>query len=164
MKTYVEDAAENMEMQFEEWNSCINRKTGEFISFHDDEVGEAEECGTVQEILDSGAVLDEKQAQQLFDYLTNCQDYVTLPNRNDIHEYSIMEDFIDSLEDPGQQNSLYRAIDGRGAFRMFKNEIGCLEIRQDWFDFKFQAYCEIAEEWLQDNDLPYAFKNKRNGA
>lgn len=49
--------------------------------------------------------------------------YLRLPTQWEIHEYSIMKDFIDSLEDTHIQNKLYRAINGRGAFHRFKDTV-----------------------------------------
>lgn len=81
--------------------------------------------------------------------------YLCLPSQYDIHEYSIMEDFIDSLADTAIQNKLYRAIQGKGAFRRFKDEICYLGIREKWFAFQHNAYVEIAKEWCRDNRLEY---------
>ncbi len=81
--------------------------------------------------------------------------YLCLPYQYDIHEYSIMEDFIDSLTDSVIRNKLYRAIQGKGAFRRFKNEICYLGIREEWLAFQHDAYVEIAKKWCKDNCLEY---------
>lgn len=81
--------------------------------------------------------------------------YLCLPSQYDIHEYSIMEDFIGSLTNSEIQNKLYRAIQGKGAFRRFKDEICYLGIREEWFAFQHDAYVEIAKEWCRDNCLEY---------
>ena len=79
--------------------------------------------------------------------------YLCLPSQYDIHEYSIMEDFIDSLDDSEIQNKLYCAIQDKGAFRRFKDEICYLGIREEWFVFQHNAYVEIAKKWCKDNQL-----------
>ena len=38
-------------------------------------------------------------------------------------EYRMMEDFIDALDNQKLQTELYRAIQGRSAFRRFKDKI-----------------------------------------
>jgi hypothetical protein len=37
----------------------------------------------------------------------------------------------------------------------FKNAIDQFRLREDWFDFKKQAYKELAVDWLEEHDIPY---------
>ncbi len=100
--------------------------------------------------------MSNEDQQELCDEIENNQNrFYRLPSQYDIHEYSIMEDFIDSLADTAIQNKLYRAIRGKGAFRKFKDEICYLGIREEWFAFQHDAYVEIAKEWCKDNQLEY---------
>ena len=95
---------------------------------------------------------NEELAMEIDNHLSR---YLCLPPQYDIHEYSIMEDFIDSLADTAIRNKLYRAIHGKGAFRRFKDEICYLGIREEWFAFQHNAYVEIAKKWCRDNCLEY---------
>ena len=81
--------------------------------------------------------------------------FLRLPTQWDIHEYSIMEDFVYSLEDGEAKRSLARAIQGHGAFRRFKDALVQYGVRQRWFDFQAAAYRELAIRWCRDNDLLY---------
>ena len=49
--------------------------------------------------------------------------FFRLPSPYDIHEYSIVERFIESLPEGAIQDRLENAIRDRGAFRRFKDDI-----------------------------------------
>ena len=72
--------------------------------------------------------------------------FFRLPSPYDIHEYSIIERFIWSLPEGVIRDRLENAIRGRGAFRRFKDSIYRLDIEQEWYDFRANAYREIAVE------------------
>ena len=47
------------------------------------------------------------------------EEYIPLPGQYEINEYRIMEEFIYDLPEGRNQDTLERAIQGRGAFRRF---------------------------------------------
>lgn len=79
--------------------------------------------------------------------------FVRLPGQYEIHEYRMMEEYIDELEDEKMQSELYRAIQGRGAFRRFKDKIRYAGIEQQWYDFQNKAYREFALRWCEENNI-----------
>ena len=79
--------------------------------------------------------------------------FIRLPGKYEIHEYRIMEDFIDELNDQKLQMELYRAIQGRGAFRRFKDKIRYAGIEQQWYDYQNNAYREFALRWCKENNI-----------
>ena len=81
--------------------------------------------------------------------------FFRLPSPYDIHEYSIMERFIGSLPDGAIQDRLENAIRGRGAFRRFKDSIYRLDIEQEWYDFRANAYRKIAVEWCEEHGFQF---------
>ncbi len=81
--------------------------------------------------------------------------FLRLPTQGEIHEYSIMENFVYSLEDGEAKQSLASAIQGRGAFRRFKDTLVQYGLRECWFDFRAAAYRELAIRWCRDHDLLY---------
>ena len=52
-------------------------------------------------------------------------------------------------------------IRGSGAFGRFKNAIYRYGIEQDWFQFKAEAYKDIAIAWLDRHGLAYVDDMKR---
>lgn len=80
---------------------------------------------------------------------------IILPTQYEINEYQMMVDFIETIENKEIKDNLQRLIQGKGAFRRFKDY--CLEINiiQDWYDLKEQKYKEIAINWCKQNELKY---------
>ena len=85
----------------------------------------------------------------------NPDDFVLLPTQYDINEYSIMEDFIDEIDNEEIKYKLYESIRGKGAFRRFKNMIYYLNVKNQWYDFRAKAFKKIAIEWCEDNNISY---------
>ena len=77
------------------------------------------------------------------------------PTKYEIHEYSIMANFIESLPPGAARQELALAIRGKGAFRRFKNGIYYHRLDQQWYDYQAEAYREIAIRWCQDEGIEY---------
>jgi hypothetical protein len=78
-----------------------------------------------------------------------------LPSKFDINEWEIMRDFAHSQSDERLAERLLRAIQGKGAFRYFKDVLLDEGIRDAWFAFRDKAMEEIAEMFLTDAKIPY---------
>jgi len=91
------------------------------------------------------------------DYEADC--WIPAPTQFDINEYRIMAAFADSVTNPRDSDQLDYALHGKGAFRRFKDAIHRLGIPEDWYAFRRQAFIDIAQEWCEDNDLPYLPRN-----
>lgn len=68
------------------------------------------------------------------------------------HEaYRDMKLFIDTVTDPGRADRLAIAIDGRGAFRRFKDVLGRWPDEMErWFTFSEERQRGRARAWLAD--------------
>jgi predicted nucleotidyltransferase len=63
--------------------------------------------------------------------------------------YGDMEDFVESVRDPRARDLLGRAIEGRGAFRRFKDTLlEFPELREAWFAFHDSRTQSRALDWL----------------
>ena len=80
-------------------------------------------------------------------------DYIDLPDSYDINEYRMMEKFVYSLPRGKNQTILYNAIQGRGAFRRFKDKLHEIGMANDWYKYRDQQYKEIALEWCEENNI-----------
>ena len=74
--------------------------------------------------------------------------YIKLPDRFEINEYHMMERFAYDHDE-----RLVRAIQGRGAFRYFKDTAEELGLLDEWYEFRDNCYRSRAEDWCRDNDL-----------
>lgn len=70
-------------------------------------------------------------------------------------KYIWMEEYIDTLSDERDQQLLSIAIDGKGAFRRFKDVADTLGKLQDYFHFKDKRLFEAARKWCEDNAVEY---------
>lgn len=82
--------------------------------------------------------------------------YIFLPSQRDRHDYEIMEDYIYEVEDDTAKEWLTNAIHGRGAFRMFRATVDRFGLTSDWYDFRENAYRELAIQWCNDNGIEFA--------
>ena len=80
---------------------------------------------------------------------------IILPTQCEINEYQIMVDFIETVNNIEIKNKLQRVIQGKGAFRRFKDYCFEMNIIQDWYNYKEEKYKEIAIEWCRQNELEY---------
>jgi hypothetical protein len=79
--------------------------------------------------------------------------FIPLPDKYEFHEYRVMEEFIRSIDDDEAANQLWRAIDGRGAFRYFKDTLHRLGIQQSWYDYLEEAQRMFVMEWAKENGV-----------
>ena len=54
------------------------------------------------------------------------------------------------------KENMCRLIKGRGAFRRFKDNIFEYGIEQNWFQYRREAFKEIAIDWCGENNISYA--------
>ena len=93
--------------------------------------------------------LNEDELDELF------EKSIMLPTRYDINEYEMMEDFAETIEDTRLQNQLYISLNGRGAFRRFKDNCINFDIIDDWYKYRDQKYKELAINWCKDNNIEF---------
>ena len=80
---------------------------------------------------------------------------IILPTKYKINEYQIMVDFIETIDNLEIKSNLQRLIQGKGAFRRFKDYCFDENIIQDWYKYRDERYKEIAIEWCKQNELKY---------
>lgn len=146
----LKDVIENMDAVGDEIKIFLNIRTGEFVTLSTEELGAAEEGEDIENFPEWQQAVIQQAEAVLF-----TSDYRELPTRFDIHEYKIMENFCYTVEDEALSRRLLNGIRGRGAFRYFKDVIYEFGIEQDWYQFREQAFKEIAIEWLQSNGIAY---------
>ena len=80
--------------------------------------------------------------------------YELIPKVESYEGYRDMQAFIATVEDDHLSELLEVAINGKGAFRRFKDVmLNYPEERERWFQFKDDRMKERALEWLDDIDV-----------
>jgi hypothetical protein len=76
--------------------------------------------------------------------------FVPVPQAEPHEAYELMVDFAVTVEDPCLRELLKAALDGRGAFRRFKDvQIRYPDERERWFTFRDAETRKQVESWLQ---------------
>lgn len=148
----LSEIIEGMECQSDERSSYLNRITGEIVSVSDREIQIAEEEQSLEEYPEWQQEVIRRAREILEDEEGK---FIGLPSRFDIDEYSMMERFALSVSDAEISDSLYTAIKGRGAFRLFKDEVYRFGIEEDWYRYRDEKFKELAVEWCEDNKIDY---------
>jgi hypothetical protein len=149
---------DEMELGTEEWRGYINRKTGELASFPGHTLRAAEDDEEPAYASDLELEDMERCRRVLAD-----KDFVELPSQEDMREYDIMERFCLSYPDEHLRERLLDAIDGRGAFRRFKNLIHRKGIADEWYCYHGDAVKKVAADFLEAHDIPYVDDGQRGG-
>ena len=82
--------------------------------------------------------------------------WIGTPRPWDIDEYNMMVNFAENIPDSHKSELLCVALEGKGAFRRFKDTLHRVDLTEDWYAFKRKAYVEIAKEWCEENGLAYS--------
>lgn len=124
----LEDAFEN---NAPEVHSYLNVENGDVLRIVD---GIAEPATHVRIAADSG--------------------YLRVEPVSSREQYRWMERFIATVEDPELQAKLAASIDGKGAFRRFKDVLmGYAVDRERWFAFRSERLRTAIEVWLESHGL-----------
>ena len=137
MKVKLEVVIDAIEMADDNYTYFLDLETGESVFLVDELITGLDNEGLDEEIEEN--------------YGTR---YLRLPTKYEINEYHIMEEFIWTLEDE-KVNKLEGAIQGRGAFRRFKDMVNRMGISQQWYNFQAEYYRKLAIEWCKENSLEY---------
>jgi hypothetical protein len=147
----LQSVVNEMDIPSDEMTAYINKKTGELFTVSEEET----------RIIEAGNEDDEfipewqKEILPKVREVLESDDFVALPDKFEIHEYSIMERFCLSLPDEALQKELLHAIRGSGAFRRFKAAIYRKEIQDDWYRFRNESLKRIATDFLESEGIPW---------
>jgi hypothetical protein len=132
LKIELDELCSAMEDSSYEHEYFLDLKTGEFLLISD--------------------YMDDGEAERLRDKIDEEPDrYERIPKAEPHEGYEDMEDFIATVEDEHLAGLLEVSIDGKGAFRRFKDVLTRYpEERERWFRFKDERMEQRASEWLDD--------------
>ena len=146
----LEEVLEAIEMRTRESNYFYHKKSGEIYYITDDELRDAEDGIDISEYPE----WQQESLKTAIDIFST-DDYIKLPDDYEINDYKIMEDFCYSIEDKELRNEMTNAIDGKGAFRIFKDKIYEYDIADEWYDYQDKRFKEIAIEWCERHNIEY---------
>ena len=138
-----------LEVASDDCTSYLDPDTGEIITVTEEErnLAEGESWGDAPEW--------QREMLPKIRTVLESDRFLELPDRFDVHEWSIMEEFSRAQDNERTRLELLDAIHGAGAFRTFRSAIRRLGMEQSWFQFREQALAEIARSWLEEHKFPY---------
>ncbi|TMU87073.1 hypothetical protein FGG79_02740 [Bacillus sp. BHET2] len=150
-KVNLEKLIREMESQFQEWTYYLHLESGSVVMIANDILFKAEDEEPIEE-LEEWEQTEYAVAQDILEHPTS---YLELPDKEEFNEYRMMESFCYSLEDEHTRQRLLTAIQGQGAFRRFKDQLGAVGKRDEWFSFRKEGYRDFALEWCEENNVEY---------
>jgi hypothetical protein len=152
----LQDIIDEMEIQMDEHHKYLNTETGKIITISSEDLGIAEDSEEDDDFLEYPD-WQRESIDAAIDVLINWGNgkYIELPDKCDIHEYSIMEAFCGFITNDRISTELYSAIRGRGAFRRFKDAICRYGVEDSWYQFRYEAFKKLATEWCEHNNVLY---------
>jgi hypothetical protein len=150
IRVKLSEIVEAMDMQTEQSYHYLNIETGEIVYVTDEEFSYAEE-----DILPDKIPEWQRPVVEAAKEISEGEKYIQLPDKFEIHEYHIMEEFCLSINDEQLRNEIYSSIKGRGAFRRFKENIHRFNISNDWYRYREAEFYRIARHWCEFHKIEY---------
>ena len=151
-KVKLDAIVEELEMNLNDASSYVDRETGEVLTVTHDVLHEAEEDPEPPDGMPEWQIEMFQTARRIVE---DPDRYPDLPDKFEVHEFSIMEDFCSSVQSDRVRDELFNAIRGKGAFRYFKDVLGRRRLWDQWSQFKIDALREIAKDWCEENKIEY---------
>jgi len=146
----ISDVVREMDMQSDTLTVYMNKRTGEFVGVTDDD-----EMALEVDALDDELPEWQSESLRKAKEALESDDFVPLPDRFEVHEWDIMRRFCSTVENEEHATRLLNAIQGRGAFRYFRDQVRHLGLRDEWDRFRDDVFAEIARAWLEGHNIPY---------
>jgi hypothetical protein len=147
----LDDIIEGLESQSDETSSFLDKRTGEVILMTDYAMRAAEENEPIEDVPD----WERELVTIAREIVAGSGQYIQLPTKYDLDEYSIMESFCTSLENQKIGDILYDLISGSGAFRRFKDAVYKYGVEDKWHAYRDNAIKDIAIEWCRQHDIEF---------
>lgn len=154
IRVKLKSILEGMESQSDESSTFLDRRTGEVVLISDEELHAAEDDDPIEDFPE----WEQELVKIAKEIVAETGDYLPLPSKFDIHEYSIMENFCLSINDAEIHDTLYGLIKGSGAFRRFKDAVYQFGIENEWFNYRNDAFKQIAIDWCNQHGIEFEDK------
>lgn len=135
MKVALSDIIEAIKFTDDLTHSFLDRITGEIVTINDFAMDPGEQEAVYKALDEHG--------------------FYRLPNQHELNGYNTMETFIETLPSPASDR-LKIAISGRGAFRLFKDEICRIGVEDIWHQYEADDNKKKAIAWCKENGIEIA--------
>jgi Uncharacterised protein family (UPF0158) len=154
----LEDLIDALEEQSDSLLPYLDRETGEVQLITDESLlladAEPEEIDLLPDW--------QKEEAELAVRIETSDQYLRLPDRFDVNEWNIMNEFCHEVKREEIRATLLRAIQGSHAFRRFKDQIANHNLWNEWNRFRRQAFGEILRDWCEENGIMLTVRQEQS--
>jgi hypothetical protein len=148
----LDDLIDALEEQSDSLSAYLDRQTGQVVLVSDEEFSWAESEPDELEAMQDW----QKEAVETARQIENTDRYLRLPDRLEVHEWSVMRDFCEGLSNNATRDALLTSIQGNRAFRRFKDQLVSHNLQEAWNEFRRAAFAETLREWCRENAIELA--------
>lgn len=150
MKVNLNDLIECIEHEGELLTHYYNKKTGVIIYVEDKSTAayKAADMDRIEEFED----WEKELITMLYDFNTNPKDYIKLPSKEELDEYNMMVQFINTIDNDIEKA---KVATGKGNLRKLKEAIEDAGLLSEWYDYREDTEKNIALKWCNDNGIEY---------
>jgi hypothetical protein len=154
----LDDLIDALEGQSDSLLAYLDRDTGEVFLMSQDSLslGEAE-----PEEIESLPGWQKEEAELAVQIQTTDR-YLALPDRFDVNEWEIMNEFCQEVKPDNIRATLLGVIHGNHPFRRFKDQIANHNMWDQWNQFRRQAFEEIVRDWCEENSVSLTVRQKQS--
>jgi hypothetical protein len=154
----LDDLIDALEEQSDSLLPYLNRETGEVLLISEESRSLGEAGPEEIELLPDW----QKEEAELAVLIETTDQYLALPDRLEVNEWNIMQEFCLQVKRDNIRAALLGAIRGAHPFRRFKEQIGNHNLWEEWNRFRRQAFGEIMREWCEENGISIAVRQKQS--
>jgi hypothetical protein len=154
----LDELIDALEEQSDALFPYLDRETGEVLLISEESLSLAEAEPEEIELLPDW----QKEEAELAVRIETTDQHLALPDRFDVNEWNIMNEFCHEVERDSIRATLLAAIQGSHPFRRFKDQIANHGLWEEWNRFRRQAFGEIMREWCEENGISIVVRQKQS--
>ena len=153
MQVNLKDVIEAIEFEGDLLTHYYNKKTGVIIYAEDESTSnyKAEDINNLKNFEE----WERELISCLYDLKENFEDYIQLPNKDEINEYAMMVEFCRSLSDENFKDKDLEEIQKEYSMRKLREYIESIERLSEWYDYREKAEYQLAINWCEKNNIEY---------
>jgi hypothetical protein len=161
-KVNLKELSEEMDSMLDEWSYYLDKASGKTVSVDDRYLSIAEDGD--EDAVRGLSDWERDEVKLAADIIERGEDMLPLPDKRELGQYGMMEEFSENYPDARIRECLCTAIDGSGAFRRFKNAVRRFGIEEEWYAHRDKAMLEFARKWCEENGVPYHLEDAHENA
>lgn len=150
MKVNLSDVIEAIEFEGDLVNHYYNKNSGIIIGIEDSSASTYK--ASFAKELDKFEDWERELISNLVDFEENPEDYISLPNKEEINEYGMLVDFCNFLENLDLKTKL---LDCNESFLKLKQSVENNGLLSQWYDYREEVEKNLAINWCKSNNIDY---------